>query len=90
MQNRKFSRSKNRQRKEGIKMQVIRNRAKCKRCGDIIESKHSHDFVSCKCKAIALDGGTDYQRIIGNPEDFDFSLSEYIFENEEERKRIEG
>lgn len=71
-------------------MKVVRNMAKCKRCGDIIESKYSHDFVSCKCGAIALDGGTDYQRAIGNQEDFDFSLSKYIFESEEERKRIEG
>lgn len=26
-----------------------RNRAKCKNCGDIIESKHQHDFVTCTC-----------------------------------------
>lgn len=26
-----------------------RNRAKCRNCGDIIESKHGHDFVTCKC-----------------------------------------
>lgn len=71
-------------------MKVVRNRARCKRCNDIIESKHKYDFVSCRCKAISLDGGTEYQRYIGSREDFDFSLSEYIFESEEEKKRIES
>lgn len=35
----------------------MKNRAKCKKCGDIIESYHSTDYVMCKCNAIALDGG---------------------------------
>lgn len=26
-----------------------RNRAKCRNCGDTIESKTQHDFVSCTC-----------------------------------------
>lgn len=71
-------------------LKIVRNMAKCKRCGDIIESKHKYDFVSCKCKAISLDGGREYQRYIGSREDFDFSPSEYIFESEEEKRRIEN
>ena len=51
---------------EEVKMmhnpKILRNRARCKRCGDIIESKHVHDFVSCKCGAICVDGGHDYIR----------------------------
>lgn len=43
-------------------MKLIRNRAQCRRCGDIIESKHRHDFVRCKCGAIFIDGGLYYQR----------------------------
>ncbi len=39
-----------------------KNRAKCKLCGDILESKHRHDFVSCKCGEIFIDGGNDYWR----------------------------
>jgi hypothetical protein len=39
---------------------LIRNRCKCNKCKDIIESKHRHDFVRCKCGAIFTDGGTDY------------------------------
>jgi hypothetical protein len=41
-----------------------RNRAKCKLCGDIIESMHRHDMQWCKCKHIAVDGGQDYFRCI--------------------------
>lgn len=48
-----------------------RNIAKCRQCGDVIESKHRHDFVSCRCGAISLDGGMDLvQRRIGNRADF--------------------
>lgn len=66
-------------------MKIVRNRAKCKRCGDIIESKHTHDFVSCKCKAITLDGGKEYQRFSGHLEDIDLSFSEYVNENGEKQ-----
>lgn len=40
----------------------MRNRAKCRRCDDIIESTHRHDFVTCKCGEIAVDGGQAYFR----------------------------
>lgn len=41
---------------------VYVNRARCKKCGDIIESKSVHDFKQCKCGAIFTDGGKDYIR----------------------------
>ena len=41
---------------------VIRNRAQCPNCKDIIESKYRHDFVSCSCGNIAVDGGHDYAK----------------------------
>lgn len=41
---------------------IVRNAARCRKCGDVIESKHRHDFVYCKCGAIAVDGGKDYLR----------------------------
>lgn len=49
---------------------IIRNAAQCKKCLDIIESTHVHDFVTCKCGAIFVDGGKDYFRAGGNQEDF--------------------
>lgn len=50
---------------------IIANRAKCKKCGDIIESKYTHDFVWCKCGAIFVDGGKSYCRRGGDPEAFE-------------------
>jgi len=35
----------------------MRNRAKCKKCGNMIESFHSTDLVYCKCGEIGVDGG---------------------------------
>lgn len=43
-------------------MKIKRNAAKCRKCGDIIQSKHRHDFVACRCKAIFVDGGLEYLR----------------------------
>lgn len=39
----------------------MRNRAKCKLCQEIIESKFSHDFVKCKCGEIFVDGGNEIE-----------------------------
>lgn len=38
----------------------MKNRAKCKLCGSIIESFHRNDYVSCNCGEISIDGGADY------------------------------
>jgi hypothetical protein len=40
--------------------ETIKNIAKCLLCGDIIESKHRHDYVTCKCGNLSVDGGQDY------------------------------
>jgi tRNA(Ile2) C34 agmatinyltransferase TiaS len=48
-----------------IREVVTLNKAQCKKCDDIIESKHRHDFVWCKCGAIAVDGGKAYLRRAG-------------------------
>lgn len=45
-------------------------RAQCRKCKTIIQSTYRHDFVSCKCGAIFIDGGADYTRGGGEREDF--------------------
>jgi hypothetical protein len=35
----------------------MRNRAKCKKCGDILESFHRTDLVACSCGEISIYGG---------------------------------
>ena len=41
-------------------LKIIKNSIKCKHCKDVIESKHVHDYVSCKCGKVAADGGKEY------------------------------
>ena len=48
------------------KMVCIQNEAQCAKCGQIIFSRHRHDFVSCKCRAISVDGGLEYRRYVGD------------------------
>lgn len=49
---------------------IIRNAARCNKCGDVIQSVSRHDFVECKCKAIYVDGGNEYLRSGGDRKDF--------------------
>jgi len=49
---------------------ITRNAIMCNKCGDIIESRHRHDFVWCKCKSVAVDGGRAYLRRVGNAGDW--------------------
>ena len=52
---------------------IIRNRVRCKKCDTIIVSHDRHDFKWCQCvdengepNGVAVDGGKDYLRRIGN------------------------
>ena len=39
--------------------EIIRNRIKCKYCGDVIESIYRNDFKSCSCGRVSVDGLLD-------------------------------
>ena len=39
---------------------IVRNALRCTGCGDVIESKHRHEIVTCSCGAWSVDGGLDY------------------------------
>lgn len=45
---------------EKIIYKIQTNKIKCKKCGDIIESKYIHDFKMCKCNSVGVDGGHEY------------------------------
>ena len=47
-------------------------RIKCKKCGDILQSKYRHDFQMCKCGSCYIDGGDDYCRVGGEKEDIEW------------------
>ena len=62
-------------------MKILKNSIRCKICGEVLESKYTHDFVACKCfresngaKGCYCDGGTSYLRYGGNPDEYE-SLS---------------
>ncbi len=46
----------------------------CIDCLDIIQSNYRHDFQTCKCGKISIDGGKDYTRLLfpngGTVDDF--------------------
>jgi hypothetical protein len=64
-------------------MRIVKNVIRCKKCGDIIESKSVHDFKFCKCQSVAVDGGHEYLRRVGNLEDIeDMSVVEPISKGE--------
>lgn len=54
---------------------IVINRAKCLKCGDIISSKYTHDFKTCSCGNLSVDGGLDYIRR-------DYKSDDYIELNE--------
>ena len=74
-----------RERTDEIDDIIIANRAQCAICKTIVESTFRHDFVSCVCGAIAVDGGRAYLRRVGNPNAI-IELSEVRQPTEEERQ----
>lgn len=39
---------------------ILRNRAKCLICGEVLESTFRHHYVTCSCGSLSVDGGHDY------------------------------
>jgi len=60
--------------------QIVYSTATCKKCGDVLVSRHRHDFVMCTCdNKTMLDGGTEYQRYGGADLDLvDLSNTVYL------------
>lgn len=65
----------------------IRNMAQCLLCGETIESKHRHDYVTCKCGNLSVDGGIDYlKRSIVNGMD---SYKELSINNNDQNENLD-
>jgi hypothetical protein len=41
---------------------ILRNSARCTRCGECIESRRRHDYAACSCGGAVVDGGREYLR----------------------------
>ena len=50
---------------------IFVNRIKCKHCGDVLTSETRNDFKMCSCGKVGIDGGEDYLRRLGYPENYD-------------------
>jgi len=57
-------------------MRIKTNKAQCLKCKDIITSKYRHDFVTCSCGSLSVDGGRDYLKRSGDMATYK-ELSEY-------------
>jgi hypothetical protein len=56
-----------------VLIEILKNAIKCNHCGDIIESTHRHNFVTCSCGCCSVDGGLDYlRRCFKNSQEEDF------------------
>lgn len=62
---------------------IIVNAIKCNHCGDIIESRYRHEFVTCSCGKCSVDGGHDYLRRCFDDKDDYIEMS--VVENEDEK-----
>jgi hypothetical protein len=47
---------------------MIVNAVQCKDCLSVIFSRAVHDFRWCTCKGIAIDGGRQYEKLVGEPD----------------------
>lgn len=62
---------------------IVQNAVICNKCGEFIVSKHRHDFVTCRCGAISVDGGQAYLRRVGDLSacsDMSWSIEDEIYE----------
>lgn len=65
---------------------IIRNKIRCRQCGDVIESTAEKLYVKCSCGCCAVDGGTEKMRRFfkNSPNDYE-ELSELILPELEEK-----
>ncbi len=61
---------------------LLRSQLRCPKCDDLISSIHRHDFRTCECGALSIDGGRDYLRIAADDEVM------ALFMDEDERQKI--
>lgn len=55
------------------------NVAQCLKCYQVIESKHRHDFRSCECGNLSVDGGKAYPRRLWRDSDASWKELSYDY-----------
>jgi len=50
---------------------ILQNSVLCLSCGDVIQSTHRHDYQTCSCRDVSVDGGYSYlKRSYAGPDSF--------------------
>lgn len=52
-------------------MVQMEDAVKCRICGSYIRTNTGYDCIPCACGAVAVDGGDQYVRILGNKDDYE-------------------
>lgn len=45
------------------------NAMHCLKCDEVIYSPHRHAMITCECKSVSIDGGSEYSRYLYQPGD---------------------
>jgi hypothetical protein len=56
---------------------IYHNKAQCLICNTIVESNHRHDYQTCECGNIAVDGGSWYGKGMCGKDNTFLDLTEY-------------
>lgn len=59
----------------------MENAVKCKVCGSYIRMNTGYTYIPCACGAIAVDGGQEYCRIIGDSDNWEIVTIPVVKEN---------
>lgn len=51
---------------------IIHNMVRCRKCMTVIESRSRHDYITCPCGNVSVDGGREYlKRVFKKKEDYE-------------------
>lgn len=70
---------------------LVRNVIRCRTCDDVIESRRTHEHVTCSCGKVSVDGGQEYGKrsFPENPPDQWYEeLSEYETEESKWQRNL--
>jgi hypothetical protein len=64
-------------------MKIMVNQVRCLRCGDEPFSRSVHNYKSCKCGTVSVDGGMQYLKRCGElnqMEDISITVTDKVFD----------
>lgn len=71
-------------------MKLLLNAIQCLSCQETIVSSHRHDFKTCKCGSVSVDGGLEYTRRAFKDRNGYVERCAYVFDNSKEQGPFAG